>query len=228
MFNDQLHYSHTIGGKGNLRGPRGVAMDNVGHLYVADCDAKCIKKFNIDGSFITQFGTGGSAEGQFRDPHGLVVSIAGQLYVCDAGNDRIQVFQNDKFVFLFGRRGSQPGDLDYPKCITMNNAESQLFLADTNNHRIQVFTPDGKFVCIFGKFTDTPYKLSSPYSIYYTPDDHLLVTSDTDVVLVLENDGTFLTAIEGKGRFTNPTGVVTRNNGQIVVSGYNNNKLVVF
>ena len=91
-----------------------------------------------------------------------------------------------------------------------------------------MFTPDGKFVCIFGKFTDTPYKLSCPYSIYYTPDDHLLVTSTTNnFVMVLENDGTFLTAIEGKGRFNKPTGVVMRNNGQIVVCGYDN-KLVVF
>ena len=110
----------------------------------------------------------------------------------------------------------------------MNNAETQLFVADNNNHRIQVFTADGKFVCIFSNFTGIPYKLTSPCSIYYTPDDHLLVTSTTHVVLVLKSDGTFLTAIEAKERFKNPTGVVMRKNGQIVISGWSNSKLVVF
>ena len=37
-----------------------------------------------------------------------------------------------------------------------------------------------------------------------------------------------MTAIEGKGRFQSPAGVIMRNNGEIVISGYSNNKLVVF
>ena len=53
-------------------------------------------------------------KGQFHGPHGLVVSKTGQLYICDRHNNRIQVFQNDKFVFMFGRKGSQPGDLQSP------------------------------------------------------------------------------------------------------------------
>ena len=226
VFNEQLQYSHVIQGGGY---PSGVATDNMGHLYVASHDTNCVKKFNINGSLITQFGTYGSAEGQFSDPGGLVISSkTGQLYVCDRENHRIQVFKNDKFVFSFGKKGSDPGDLNNPKAVTMNNDKTQLFVADSVNHRVQVFTLDGKFVSIFGQFTDIPYKLQSPFSIYYTPDDHLLVTSTTDVVLVVKNDGTFVTAIEGKGRFKNPTGVVMRSNGQIVISGYQNNKLVVF
>ena len=227
VFNEQLQYSHVIQGGGN---PTGVAMDNMGHLYVAYSNINCVKKFNMDGSLITQLGTGNifNAEGHFNFPHGLAISKTGQLYVCDRGNNRIQVFKNDKFVFLFGKQGSEPGTLNGPSSITMNNDETQLFVADSFNNRIQVFTTDGKFVCIFGKFTDTPYELQCPYSIFYTPDDHLLVTSDTNVVLVVKSDGAYVTAIEGKERFKTPTGVVMRNNGQIVISGYNNNKLIVF
>ena len=227
VFNEQLQYSHVIRGGGS---PSGVATDNMGHLFVAYCSTNCtcVKKFNIDGSLISQLGTHGSAEGQFSSPGGLVVSKTGQLYVCDRNNNRIQVFKNDKFVFLFGKGGSEPGALRFPKAVTLNNDETQLFVADTDNNRIQVFTPDGKFVCIFGKFTDIPYELKKPHSIYYTPDDHLLVTSSTDVVLVVKSDGTLVTAIKGKRTFNNPTGVVMRNNGQIVISGYGNNKLVVF
>lgn len=159
VFNEQLQYSHVIG-KGKLKGlTGGVAVDNRGHLYVADCSGHYIKKFNMDGSLITQFGTHGRGNGQLSSPHGLVISKKGQLYVCDRDNHRMQVFQNYKFVFSFGRMGSEPGALLYPNDATLNNAETQLFVADRSNNRIQVFTPDGKFVYIFGKFTDMPYEL---------------------------------------------------------------------
>ena len=228
VFNEQLQYSHVIG-KDKLKSSAGVAMDNTGHLYVADCDGHSVKKFTMGGHLVTELGTSGYAESQFSYPHGLVISSkTGQLYVCDRSNHRIQVFKNDKFVFSFGKKGSDPGALNWPSSVTMNNDETQLFVADTINNRVQVFTPDGKFVSIFGQFTDIPYKLQRPFSIYYTPDDHLLVTSSTDVVLVVKSDGTFVTAIEGKGRFSNPTGVVMRYNGQIVISGWNSNKVAVF
>ena len=71
---------------------------------MADSSANCITKFKMDGSLLTQFGTSGSDQGQFSSSHGLATSKAGQLYVCDRSNNRIQVFKNDKFVFLFGGR----------------------------------------------------------------------------------------------------------------------------
>ena len=231
VFTDNLQYSRVIVGASGESGlPNGIAVDSSGQfLYVAFFETNCIRKFNMDGSFVTQFGTSGSDEGQFDYPGGLVVSRkTGQLYICDTNNDRIQVFLNDQFDFLFGRKGREPGALYQPNSMTLNNAETQLFVADTNNNRIQAFTPDGEFVCIFDKFTDTSCELDLPYSIYCTPDDHLLVTSFTNVVLIFKIDGTFVTAIEGKERFQNPTGVVMRNNGQIVISGYTNKKLVVF
>ena len=231
VFTDNLQYSHVIIGANAESGlPNGIAVDSSGQfLYVAFFETNCIRKFNMDGSFITQFGISGSDEGQFNSPGGLVVSKkTGQLYVCDNNNDRIQVFLNEHFEFSFGRSGCEPGALQQPNSMALNNAETQLFVADTNNNRIQVFTPNGEFVCVLGKYTDIPYKLDLPYSIYCTPDDHLLVTSFTNVVLIFKSDGTFLAAIEGRGRFENPTGVVMRNNGEIVISGYNNKKLVIF
>ena len=90
VFNEQLQYSHVIQGGDK---PIGVTTDNMGHLYVACYNTCCVKKFNVDGSLITQLGTRGNAEGQFNYPGGLVVSKTGQLYVCDWNNNRIQVFK---------------------------------------------------------------------------------------------------------------------------------------
>ena len=78
-----------------------------------------------------------------------------------------------------------------------------------------------------------PFKLQSPVEIYYTPDNHLLISSfDNHCILVFKEDGRFMSAIkgtyQGKERFSSPCGVIMMNNGQIVIASYDTNKLVVF
>ena len=138
------------------------------------------------------------------------------------------MFQNHDFVLLFGRYGSNPGDLNMPSSMTFNNHETQLFVADSYNHRIQVFTPNGQFTCVFN-LTGVPYGIGNPYSIFFTYDCHLLVTSQSNnVLMIFKEDGTFVCAVLGNKCFDLPAGVVVRRNGQIVVSGWNNNKVVVY
>ena len=75
VFTDNLQYSHVIIGANAESGlPNGIAVDSSGQfLYVAFFETNCIRKFKVDGSFITQFGTNGSDKGQFNSPGGLVV-----------------------------------------------------------------------------------------------------------------------------------------------------------
>ena len=237
IFDEQLQYSHVIGGKGNGNGKfqciTGIAVDNKGYLYVTDCDLHCIQKFTMSGQFVSQFGTEGTAEGQFNDPYGLVLSQSELLFVCDCNNYRIQVFRNEQFSYTFGQYGKEPGYFNNPHHLTLNSNEDQLFITDCYNHRVQVFTPNGQFLRIFGNFTDILFKLRSPVGIYYTPDNHLLISSyGTHCVLVFEEDGRFVSAIEGtyqgKERFNGPCGVIMMNNGQIVIASKGTHKLVVF
>ena len=61
-----------------------------------------------------------------------------------------------------------------------------------------MFTPSGQFLRTFGNFTDIPFKLQCPVGIYYTPDNHLLISSyGNHCVLVFEEDGRFVLAIKG-------------------------------
>ena len=105
IFDEQLQYSHVIGGRGNGNGKFqciiGIAIDNKGYLYVADRDLHCIQKFTLNGQFVGQFGSQGAGEGQFNDPFGLVLSQSELLFVCDLNNHRIQVFKNEVFSCTF-------------------------------------------------------------------------------------------------------------------------------
>ena len=237
IFDEQLQYSHVIGGRGNGNGNfqtiTGIAVDNNRYLYVADCELHCIQKFTMHGQFVRQFGSKGTAEGQFNAPIGLVFSQSELLFVCDCNNHRIQVFKNELFIYTFGQCGKDPGFFDYPSDLTLNSNQDQLFVTDRGNHRIQVFTPNGQYLRIFGIFTDIPFKLQWPVGVYYTPDNHLLISSCSNhCVLVFEESGRFVSTIEGtykgKERFSNPCGVIMMNNRQIVIASELTHKLVVF
>lgn len=52
-------------------------------------------------------------------------------------------------LHVFGREGSEPGQLKHPRGIT-TDPQGFILVADSGNNRIQVFRPDGSYVCHFG------------------------------------------------------------------------------
>lgn len=239
LFDEELQYSRAISARAyeeNFDGDiRGVAIDMGGFLYVTDSKAHCIKKFTLhDGKFISQFGREGPQNGQFRGPAGLLFSKSNLLYVCDRLNHRIQVFHGTDFLFKFGEFAGmrEPGNFIEPVDLTMDNDEQQLFITDYRCNRVQVFKPNGEFLRLI---PDTPDSISLlyPNGIFFTPDDHLLVSS-TDRVLIFKKDGTFVSAIKGKykdtERFRDCIGVIMMNDGKIVVTDgqRGTNRLIIF
>ena len=238
VFDEHFQYSHAIGGSGYGYGRfscmTGVAADKNGHLYIADRDLHCIQKLQLKGGkFICQFGSKGSAAGLFNCPCALLLSQSGLLFVCDTENYRIQVFKNERFYYSFGKRGTKPGAFNQAIDLTMNNSEDQLFVTDSKNHRIQLFTPKGQFLKVFSNFIGVPIYVLNPSGVHYTPDGHLLISAGiTNSVLVFQEDGKFVSSIEGfyqdKRRFVNPRGIMMMNNGQIVITSFSDHRLFIF
>lgn len=73
-------------------GPRGIAVDQAGHVFIADTGNKRVVVTDSNGNYIGQVGTPGAAPGQFNEPIGVAVDTNGNLYVGDSWNGRIQVF----------------------------------------------------------------------------------------------------------------------------------------
>ena len=65
-------------GEGQFDGPRGLAVDPQGNVYVADINNSRIQKFAADGAFLAQWEQSGSGEGQFAFPAGVAVGGQGE------------------------------------------------------------------------------------------------------------------------------------------------------
>jgi DNA-binding beta-propeller fold protein YncE len=77
-------------------GPRDIAIDASGSIYVADTGNKRIRVYDVNGTLIRSIGTPGAGAGQLNEPVGLAIdSNAGRIYVADSWNKRIQVFTTD-------------------------------------------------------------------------------------------------------------------------------------
>lgn len=74
-------------------GPRGIAVDTRGNVYVADTGNKRIVVTDSNGEFLYQFGSAGTATGEFNEPTGVAVDRSGKIYVADTWNSRVQIFQ---------------------------------------------------------------------------------------------------------------------------------------
>jgi sugar lactone lactonase YvrE len=80
---------------GTFYGPRAVAVDSQGNVYVTDTGNKRIEEFNSDGKFLAAFGGVGTAPGQLNEPVGIAFTQDGNLVVADLWNRRIQVLGPD-------------------------------------------------------------------------------------------------------------------------------------
>src|SRR6478672_8246490 len=94
-----------------------------------------------NGTFITKWGTNGTADGQFNDPWGVAIDSSGSVYVADYGNNRIQKFDsNGKFITKWGTPGSDDGKFSGPAGVAVDSS-GNVYVADLANDRIQVFSP---------------------------------------------------------------------------------------
>ena len=227
IFDKNLKLIRTFGqgsGDNKLNSPVGVA---VGHnvIAVSEYSDHVVKKFSLQGDYLSKFGSRGSEDGQFDNPRGLCFNSKGLLYVVDTKNHRVQVFRENVFQFKFGSKGLNPGQFQSPRYIAVDSSD-QVYVTDCSDDDggISVFSEDGHLI--------KRINCSSPFVICIAPDDHIITRVEDDYSITVfspthECIAKFGVNGKGKGQFNFITDIAINNSGTIFVTERGNKRLQV-
>ncbi len=164
------NYNPVSSGPYDLWGPRGIAVDALGHVLVVDTGNKRIAVYDANGNFISQFGGGGINPGQFDEPVGLAIDSQGTLYVADTWNQRIQVFVPNENRTVYSPSiqwdiaGWSSQSLDNKPYLAVDQ-QGHIFATDADSFRVLEFTTTGVFVHVWGGYGIGPMNFGLPSGI---------------------------------------------------------------
>ena len=124
----------------NLRGPKGLAVDSKGNIYISDSWNNRVLKLDPSGKLINTFG-GEDDKVQLSGPTGLAVDKFGNVFICDNGNNRIlKLNPEGTLVSEFGSSGDGKGQFNGPTGIGIDS-RGNVYVSDLGNDRVQKFSP---------------------------------------------------------------------------------------
>lgn len=190
----------------------------------------------ISGVPVLSFAREGQDKGQVSRPWGLCVDREGNIIVADRRNNRIQIFSNrGEFKTMFGSKGTGPGEFDLPAGITTDFL-GRIIVIDKDNHRVQIFTSTGNFIHKFGSFGKDCGQFQYPWDVAVNTLGNIVVTDTRNHrIQLFTNNGTYITkfvfetansAKMLKGP-TTPRGVCFTVSGNIIVSDFENHRLLM-
>ena len=164
----------AVGDEGLFWGPRDVALDAAGNVYVTDTGNKRVQVFSPDGQFLDQWGGFGVEDGLMDEPVGLAIDEEGNIYVADTWNQRVQKFapplppppaggEGGGFATqwpITGWYGQSVINKPY-----LAAAGDRVYVTDPEGYRVLVYDQSGEFVATFGEYGFDSKTFSLPTGI---------------------------------------------------------------
>jgi sugar lactone lactonase YvrE len=166
-----------------FRNPSGVAVDNLGSIYVADTDNHRIRKITSAGAVTTLAGSGtaGFINGtgiaaRFNFPSAVAVDSARNVYVVDKNNYRIRKITSTGVVSTLAGSGvsgfadgtGTAAQFSIAFGIAVDST-GNVYVGDTDNHRIRKITAAGVVTTFAGSGTAAYLDDSAPSARFNSP-----------------------------------------------------------
>ncbi len=192
---------------GNLRDPKGISIDPMGFVYVADTGADLVLRFNSSGDSTGAVGGYGWSDFQFDMPYDVCATNGVEIYVADYNNNRIERF--DRTLANVATLSTDQSNDDskrfgYPSGVAVSRL-GDLFICDDEDVRIVKVNTFSTVERTFGGYGDGAGSLTMPRQVAIGPHDGVYV-SDNGRIAVYDNFGNYLRSI-GVGILHEPTGI---------------------
>ena len=259
IFNSHAQCVTTFAGSGTgglvngtgisaqFNNPTGIAIDDIGNIYIADTNNNSIRKIIPSGSVSTLLSG-------YNLPGGVAIDASGSIYISVSGSNRIlKVSQigNPTVTLYFagsGVAGFSEGNstqalLNNPLGICLDPLGS-LFIADSNNHRIRK-TNSGSLWCGtltgfaqgFADGATTTAQFNTPGSVAVDASGNVYVADRLNHRIRLISPSGIVTTLAGSGisgfmdgngtaaKFNNPSGIAVDASGNVYVADKGNNRI---
>ena len=185
VFDALGRYLTRWGTRGTAAGrftfPQGVAFDPTdGTLLVTDSGNGRIERFSVSanghGTFVTSYGSKGSAAGQFAVPSGIDVSNDGTIWVADTQNNRVQ--KRNPSTGVWTAYSIAQGDtvsLRSPWGVTVA-PDGQIWVADTGRDRLVRMSAGGVFASVVDHTTLGLTSMDGPFDIAFASGGRVFVS----------------------------------------------------
>ena len=189
--NGTTGFGDGVGTAAVFSGPRGIAVDGNGTIYVADTGNNRIRKIASIGTVSTLAGNGTAGFGDgvgtaaiFSGPRGIAVNGNGTIYVADTGNNRIRKIASIGTVSTLAGNGTAGfGDgvgttavFSGPRGIAVDG-NGTIYVADAGNHRIRMISSGNVTTTLAGVGT---FMLPEPYkSTQFARYNRVLISGKT-------------------------------------------------
>jgi DNA-binding beta-propeller fold protein YncE len=161
-------------------GPRDVAVDAQGNVWVADTGTSRVLKFDANGTYLATLGGPGSETGKLSEPVGVEVAANGDVYVADAWNARIQRFDKDlKQLAAFPVPGWLPNDPTTKPYLALLT-EGDIIASDPTRQRVLRIQPDGRIAAVYEGTAETA--LAGPTGLAISADTLFISSTATNIV----------------------------------------------
>lgn len=218
--------------------PQGVAVDQSGNVYIGDSGNYCVKKFDSEGRFITQWGSPGQGNGQFSKIQGVKVGSSGTVYVVDEDDrtgitkSRIQKFNSyGQFIGLLERKAPGANKVDLSVDVTEDDKGNIFVLAVDFLKKegrvlltgIEKYSMNGDFIAEWGIDAGSgDGQLQIPTAIAIDTNGNIyIVEYANERVQKFDSSGNFLmkwgTPGKGEGHFSRPNCIAIDKSGKVYV-----------
>ena len=218
-----------VGGSGSapgqFDGPRGIAVDPAGAIYVADAGNNRIQKFSSSGNLLGTFDASVPGPGQFDHPTGVAVSSSGSIVV--AAGSRLLVLDStgafDRELIVAGRSSAAWIDV----AIDENDT---IYALDALNGTVARFAPDGSEVS-FGSRGVGEGQLQDPSGIAVRGRTVVVADSGNARIQLFRTNGPYFMTIpvpEWDGQAAPEADVAVDDGGTIWASSPATNSVLVY
>ncbi len=192
---------------GHFHDAKGISVDPIGAIYVADTGDDLLMRFNPSGDSTGEVGGYGSGDYQFDMPYDVCADNGVEIYVADYNNNRIVRFDRT-LANVASLSTNQSNDdskrFGYPSGVAISRL-GDLFICDDENIRVMEVNTFSTVERTFGGYGDGAGTLAMPRQVSIGPNDDVYV-SDKGRVAVYDNFGNYIGSI-GEGTLKNPAGI---------------------